>query len=283
MEESCAIPGSHKSTLDRLYEWEKKLYNEVKCGERARIEYEKKCTQLKIQDVNEGEAFVVDKTSQAFTLKNVSTFVRLDQTLLSTQSELLTLSFVLRYRLASMWRTMAECHRIQKHTIDEAKLVLFSPSAAAVSAGIPPPRPSRFAAALEAELRNWASCLAAWIEAQRCYAGALAGWIRRCAPPTLDAAASMGAPLVYGACVRWSRMVDSVSEAAAIDGVEMFAAGVASVAAGQSREGVAEVEETVGGRAAELGPKVVCAGLAVAVGAVAELAVNSAEGYDELV
>ncbi|CAL9194969.1 unnamed protein product [Musa hybrid cultivar] len=296
MEESRAVPGSHKSTLDRLYEWEKKLYDEVKCGERARIEYEKKCMQLKIQDVNEDEAFVVDKTSSS--LRDLQTRLRVSisstayiseriETLRDQELHPQVLELI--QKLASMWRTMAECHRIQKHTIDEAKLLLFSPSVAAVSAGIPPPRPSRFAAALEAELRNWASCLATWIEAQRCYARALAGWIRRCAPPTLDAAAStpsrstMGAPPAYGACVRWSRMVDSVSEAAAIDGVEMFAAGVASVAAGQRREGVAEVEEAVGGRAAELGPKVVCAGLAVAVGAVAELAVNSTEGYDELV
>lgn len=29
-QESCMISGSHQSTLDRLYEWEKKLYEEVK-------------------------------------------------------------------------------------------------------------------------------------------------------------------------------------------------------------------------------------------------------------
>lgn len=29
-EESCMFSGSHQSTLDRLYAWEKKLYNEVR-------------------------------------------------------------------------------------------------------------------------------------------------------------------------------------------------------------------------------------------------------------
>lgn len=29
-EESCMISGSHQSTLERLYAWEKKLYDEVK-------------------------------------------------------------------------------------------------------------------------------------------------------------------------------------------------------------------------------------------------------------
>lgn len=81
-------------------------------------------------------------------------------------------------------------------------------------------------------------------------------------------------------------MLDSVSEAAAIEGVEMFAAGVASVAQGPGKEGGWETmdpEAAVATAAAELGAKVVCAGLAVAVGAVAELAANSAEGYEELV
>lgn len=29
-EDSCMLSGSHQSTLDRLYAWEKKLYDEVK-------------------------------------------------------------------------------------------------------------------------------------------------------------------------------------------------------------------------------------------------------------
>ena len=29
-EEACMFSGSHQSTLDRLYAWEKKLYDEVK-------------------------------------------------------------------------------------------------------------------------------------------------------------------------------------------------------------------------------------------------------------
>lgn len=30
IEESCTVSGSHKSTLERLYAWEKKLYEEIK-------------------------------------------------------------------------------------------------------------------------------------------------------------------------------------------------------------------------------------------------------------
>ncbi|KAG1326854.1 nitrate regulatory gene2 protein [Cocos nucifera] len=264
LEESFAISGSHKSTLDRLYAWEKKLYEEVKTEELIRIPYEKKCMQLRSHDLNGAEPSVIDKTRAA--IRDLQT------------------------RLARMWRAMAECHRIQKRTIDEAKLLLFSSSTAAVPAGPPPPRLSRSAARLEAELRNWRSCLAAWIEAQRSYARALAGWILRCAPPRRDTddqsaqasplAGGDGAPPLYRACVGWSRMVDAVSEVGAIDGVDFFVAGVASVT-DQRREGAAA--EGLGMMTAEAGTRVLCAGMSVAAGALAEFACESAEGYEALV
>ncbi|KAG8047898.1 hypothetical protein GUJ93_ZPchr0008g13711 [Zizania palustris] len=62
-EESCnTMSGSHHSTLDRLYTWEKKLYKEVKGGERLRIDYEKRLTHLRNQDVKGDEPSSVDKT-----------------------------------------------------------------------------------------------------------------------------------------------------------------------------------------------------------------------------
>ncbi|ONM03087.1 hypothetical protein ZEAMMB73_Zm00001d031530 [Zea mays] len=65
-EESCStMSGSHHSTLDRLYTWEKKLYKEVKAGERLRIEYEKRLTHLRNQDVKGEEPTSVDKTCAA--------------------------------------------------------------------------------------------------------------------------------------------------------------------------------------------------------------------------
>lgn len=40
-DESNMFSSSHQSTLDRLYAWEKKLYDEVRAGERVRLAYEK--------------------------------------------------------------------------------------------------------------------------------------------------------------------------------------------------------------------------------------------------
>ncbi|KAG5389931.1 hypothetical protein IGI04_031472 [Brassica rapa subsp. trilocularis] len=53
--------GSHQATLDRLYVWEKKLYDEVKSGERVRIAYGKKRLALKNHDVKGDDSSSVDK------------------------------------------------------------------------------------------------------------------------------------------------------------------------------------------------------------------------------
>ncbi|KAA3476019.1 Holliday junction ATP-dependent DNA helicase RuvB [Gossypium australe] len=43
--------GSHSLTLERLYAWEKKLYEEVKAGDSTRKIYERKCSRLRNRDV----------------------------------------------------------------------------------------------------------------------------------------------------------------------------------------------------------------------------------------
>ncbi|ERM94190.1 hypothetical protein AMTR_s00010p00189870 [Amborella trichopoda] len=53
VDDFCMISGSHSSTLDRLYAWERKLYDEVK-------DYEKKCNQLKHQFAKDKHQFTKD-------------------------------------------------------------------------------------------------------------------------------------------------------------------------------------------------------------------------------
>lgn len=211
--------------------------------------------------------------------------------------------------MSRMWRTVADCHQIQKAAIDGAKhLLATAPKLAAA-----PPTLSRPAARLEAELRNWRSCLRVWVDAQRCYVRALAGWLLRCArsPEEDDAQMegrsplspprSSGAPPVFGLCMMWSRALDGVSEERALEGLDFFASGIYTVA-GQQREAAAEAarrrremaappaeeEETEVGRwstpekMAELAVRVLFAGMSVAVSALAEFAAASRDAYEEL-
>ncbi|ONK70604.1 uncharacterized protein A4U43_C05F35480 [Asparagus officinalis] len=261
-EECCMISGSHRATLDRLYAWEKKLYEEVKRGERIRIAYDKKCMQLRNHDVNGEEPSVVDKTRAA--IRDLHT--RLKVSIHSVESvsrriealrdeELYPQLLELIQGLARMWKTMSDCHKIQKRTIDEAKLLLFSYAA---NTNLPKPsdssrfKPSRHAAALISDLRNWRSTLSSYITAQRSYVHALSDWISRCAASQISAdedqtsqspfriGGARAMPL-FRLCFHWSRVVDSVSEGEVVEGLERLAAGIGvvdSVSEGEVVEGL---------------------------------------------
>ncbi|ONK79419.1 uncharacterized protein A4U43_C01F6160 [Asparagus officinalis] len=140
-EESSMESGSHQSTLDRLYAWEKKLYQEVKSGERIRMAYEKKCKQLRNQDVTGEEPSSVHKTRAAardlYTKLKVSvqTVESISKRIDALRDEELHPQLrELIQGLARMWRTMADCHQIQKRAIDEAKVLHYARTS------FPPPR-----------------------------------------------------------------------------------------------------------------------------------------------
>ncbi|OVA19222.1 protein of unknown function DUF632 [Macleaya cordata] len=255
-EESCMISGSHQSTLDRLYAWEKKLYGEVKSGERIRIAYEKKCMQLRNQDVKGEDPSVVDKTRAAIrdlhtqikvSIHSVEAVSKRIETLRDEELQPQLLELV--QGLARMWKVMAECHQAQKRTVDDAKLLLAgTPSklASRKHTDIFPTEPHRLAqsaANLETELRNWRASFESWIAAQRSYVHALTGWLLRCIQCDSDTSKlpfsprrSSGAPPIFGICIQWSRFLDAIHEVPVIDGIDFFAAGMGSLYTHQLRE-----------------------------------------------
>lgn len=324
-EESCMFSGSHQSTLDRLYAWEKKLYDEVKSGEKIRIAYERKCNRLRNQDVRGDDPSSVDKTRAG--IRDLHTQIKVSIHSVEAVSkriealrdeELQPQLLELVQGLARMWKVMAECHQIQKRTLDEAKLLLAgTPSKiaeakkqGAVSTTTEPHRLARSAANLEAELRNWKACFELWITSQRSYMRALAGWLLRCirSGPGSPRRTS-GAPPIFGICTQWSRFLDDIHEVPVLEGLDFFAAGVGSLYAQQLREdsrrapggskrfgggsggslevvevgGVVEEEVMTAEKMAEVAIRVLCAGMSVAMSSLTEFAIGSAEGYANLV
>ncbi|KAF5742907.1 hypothetical protein HS088_TW09G00969 [Tripterygium wilfordii] len=255
-EESCMFSGSHQSTLDRLYAWEKKLYKEVRSGEKVRIAYEKKCNQLKNQDIKGVDPFAVDKTRA--TIRDLHTQIKVSihsveaiskriETLRDEELQPQLLELV--QGLTRMWKVMAECHQSQKRTLDEAKLLLAgTPSKLdarrhSYMSDTDPERLARSAANLEAELRNWRGCFESWITAQRSYVHALTGWLLRCVrsdPDTsklpLSPRRSTCALPIFGLCIQWSRLLDAIREKPVLDGLDFFAAGMGSLYAQQLRD-----------------------------------------------
>ncbi|XP_021724977.1 uncharacterized protein LOC110692285 [Chenopodium quinoa] len=329
-DESSMFSGSHHSTLDRLYAWEKRLYEEVRSGERVRLAYEKKCTQLKNQAAKGDEPSTLEKTRIA--LRDLHTQIKVSihsieaiskriETLRDEELQPQLLELV--QGLARMWKVMAECHQMQKHTLDEAKLLLagtpsklnrsrrHNPSLSAID----PQRLSRCAHNLESELRNWRACFASWISSQRSYIHALCSWLLRCMrrePNTSDLPfsphRSAGVHPIFGICIQWTRLLDAIGETAVLDGLDFFAAGMGSIYSQSQSQAQAQAHNSGGSRRfedsggsmevvevgkaeevmtpekmAEVAVRVLCAGMSVAMSSLAEFAVSSAEGYAELV
>lgn len=218
---------------------------------------------------------------------------------------------------------MTECHQMQKHTLDEAKLLLAgTPSKKSgirkytVMSPSEPHRLARSAANLETELRNWRACFESWIVSQRSYLHALAGWLLRCARSDSDSSKfpfsprrSAGAPPIFSICIQWSRLLDSIRETPVLEGLDFFAAGVGSLYAQQLKEDsrrtpggskslggesygnnmdiveVGQLDEDImtAEKMAEVAIRVLCAGMSVALSSLTEFAIASADGYTGLV
>ncbi|KAJ0744763.1 hypothetical protein HanPI659440_Chr10g0391341 [Helianthus annuus] len=187
-DDSCMFHNSHQTTLDKLYAWEKKLYEEVKAGERIRIAYDKKCAQLRNHDAKGDDHSSVHKTRTAIrdlhtqikvSIHSVEAVSKRIETLRDQELQPQLLELI--QGLSRMWKVMAECHQTQKRTLDEAKILLAgTPSRPKKYTPLHPNEPHRLAQSasnLEFELQNWKACFETWITSQKSYIHAITGWL----------------------------------------------------------------------------------------------------------
>ncbi|KAI3669266.1 hypothetical protein L6452_40494 [Arctium lappa] len=120
VEEFCMIAGRHSSTLDRLYAWERKLYDEVKASESIRKEYDQTCDQLRHQFAKDLKPHVMDKTRAV--AKDLHSRMRVALHTVDSISkriekmrddELQPQLVELIQGLIRMWKSMLECHHAQ--------------------------------------------------------------------------------------------------------------------------------------------------------------------------
>ncbi|KAL3830121.1 hypothetical protein ACJIZ3_018923 [Penstemon smallii] len=300
LQDPSALSGSHQSTLDRLYIWEKKLYHEVRGGERKRMAFEKKCEHLRNLDAK-GEndpslvAAIRDLHTQIkVSIHSVEAVSKRIETLLNEELEPHLLELV--QGLSKMWNAMAECHQFQKRTLDEAKILLARTTSSKHSSTnkntiVSPSEPHK----LVTELKNWQSCFDSWILSQRSYVRALKGWLSCCTHSNSDSSKSPFTPLrserapsVFNFCIQWVSFLDDISEVHVLNGLDFFATGIESLYARKLKEdsrthsgdlvvGDKEVEDEMDD------VRVLCAGMSVAVTSLTEFAVSSSEGYANLI
>ncbi|KAJ4747891.1 DUF630 family protein (DUF630 and DUF632) [Rhynchospora pubera] len=263
---------SHKASLERLYEWEKKLYDEVKSGERIRLSYEKKFTQLKNEDLTGAEPSSVERTRAS--IRDLRTRLNLSFTSVESISkriedlrdeELHPQITELIQSLAKLWRTMADSHRIQKHTTSQAKLLLQLLTSTAS-----PPPPVAAAASLASELRHWRLAFSAWTASQHAYATTLSNWAHSCVSDP-----AQGGPVLI-LCTKWAKMMEMVDERKAGEGIGRLEERMKAVVARGKRRQREEWEE-------EDWRRVICDGVGEVVAVVEEVTAAAAELYENLV
>ncbi|KAJ3699697.1 hypothetical protein LUZ61_003402 [Rhynchospora tenuis] len=226
--------GSHASTLDRLYAWERKLYDEVKASGTIRTNYDFKCKLLRQQESRGESQQRIDKTRAA--VKDLHSRIRVaiqridkiskeieeirDKELEPQLEELIE-------GLIRMWTMMLECHR---HQLD-----IMQNATANGSIRFPnqPELQSQAALTLSHELNLLYTNFTKWISAHEFYLQRIDAWIHKCVSPLQqkskrkkkqqDSLRNFGAPPIFAVCEDWLKLFKELPTSQVVEAVKDLA------------------------------------------------------------
>ncbi|XP_021752744.1 uncharacterized protein LOC110718231 [Chenopodium quinoa] len=232
VEDFCMISGSHSSTLDRLYAWERKLYDEVKASEVIRKQYERKCDQLRHQFAKDVSTHVIDKTRAA--VKDLHSRIRValhavdsiakriekmrDEELQPQLTELIT-AFI------RMWKAMLECHHAQYITISLA----YHAKTAMGTLGSEAHK--QIMAQLQYEFECFGLSFADWMNSLTSYVEAINGWLQNCVLQPQERGRGsrrpfsprrVVAPPIFVLCRDWSAGIKALPSEEVSDAIKNF-------------------------------------------------------------
>ncbi|CAI9758242.1 unnamed protein product [Fraxinus pennsylvanica] len=231
IEEFCMISGSHSSTLERLYAWERKLYDEVKASESIQKEYDRKCDQLRHQFAKDLSPQTIDRTRAV--VKDLHSRIRVALHAVDSISkriekmrdeELLPQTIELIQGLARMWKAMLECHHNQYITISLAYH-------AKTSAGIVHGETQRqIINQLLDEVEYFGLSFADWINSYTSYVEALNSWLQNCILQPRErqkgrrafSPRRVLAPPIFVLCRDWSAGIKSLPSEEVSDAIKAF-------------------------------------------------------------
>lgn len=231
----CMNSGSHASTLDRLYAWERKLYDEVKASEHVRKEYDLKCKFLRQLESGKESSIRIDKTRAL--VKDLHSLLRVSVHRIDTISkkieelrdvELQPQLEELIEGLRRMWGVMLECHENQFRVIS----MIFENGNIKIS--LQSEARYHIASHLRDELNTLSSSFRKWINAQIAYVKTINEWLKKCVslpqqksrrkkrlqPPSI---LSMGPPPIYRTCHDWLEKLNALPVKEVVDSIKGLA------------------------------------------------------------
>ncbi|KAL2322267.1 hypothetical protein Fmac_026646 [Flemingia macrophylla] len=230
----CMISGSHVSTLDRLYAWERKLYDEVKASGIVRKEYDIKCKVLQHLESKGEKTSTIDKMRAV--VKDLHSRIRVAILRIDSISkrieelrdkELQPQLEELVEGLSRMWGEMFECHKLQFQILSTAydnshsRTVTHSELRRQITSY------------LESELHCLSSSFTKWIIAQMSYLEAINGWLYKCVSLKQKSSKKkrpqrpllrMYGPPIYATCEIWLEKLGELPSRDVLDSIRSLAA-----------------------------------------------------------
>ncbi|KAB2055601.1 hypothetical protein ES319_A11G048400v1 [Gossypium barbadense] len=234
------LNSSHSSTIERLYAWEKKLYEEVKTVEAIRMEHEKRVAQLRKLELKRADYVKTEKTKKEVE-KLESQMMVSSQAIETISAEIIKLRELELYPqlldlvngLMWMWRSMYEIHQVHTHIVQQLKYLNFMPSNEPTSE-----IHKQSTLQLELEVQQWHSSFCNLVKAQRDYIQSLAGWLR------LSLFQFSKDPLlrnneeskIYSFCEEWHLAIDRIPDKVASEGIKSFLTVIHAIVVQQAEE-----------------------------------------------
>ncbi|KAL3839064.1 hypothetical protein ACJIZ3_023655 [Penstemon smallii] len=231
---------THRSTVERLYAWEKKLYQEVKNAEYLKLEHDKKSTTLRKLEMKNADYFKSEKAKKEVE-KLESQMMVASQAIETTsaeiiklrESELSTQLLELVKGLMSMWRSMYEFHQVQMHIVQQLKYLNCIPSTNPTSE-----IHRQSTLQLELEAQQWHLSFCNLIKAQRDYVQSLIGWLRlslfQVGNNTVHKTRQES--VIYSLCEEWQLAINNAPDKVASEGIKSFLTVIHAIVVQQAEE-----------------------------------------------
>ncbi|KAE9596568.1 hypothetical protein Lal_00007837 [Lupinus albus] len=232
--------GGHCSTVERLYAWEEKLYQEVKICKTVKMEHEKKVELLRKLEMKRGDYVKTEKTKKEVE-KLESQMIVASQAIDSTSAEIVKLREIELYPqlidlvkgLMCMWRSMYECHQVQKHIVQQLEYLNTIPSTNPTSE-----IHRQTTLQLELQVQQWHQSFCNLFKAHRDYIQSLTCWLR------LSLLQFSRNPLsrtteeskIVSLCEEWHLAVDRIPDKVASEGIKSLLTVIHAIVVQQTEE-----------------------------------------------
>ncbi|CAL0331923.1 unnamed protein product [Lupinus luteus] len=232
--------GGHSSTVERLYAWEKKLYQEVKISKTVKIEHEKKVEVLRKLEMKRADYMKTEKTKKEVE-KLESQMMVASQAINSTSAEINKLREIELYPqlielvkgLMCMWRSMYECHQVQKHIVQQLEYLNTIPSTNPTSE-----IHKQATLQLELQVQQWHQSFCNLFKAHRDYIQSLTCWLRlsllQFSRNSLSRTAEESK--IVSLCEEWNLAVDRIPDKATSEAIKSLLTVVHAIVVQQTEE-----------------------------------------------